>query len=122
MRRIDTLKKNYEFKNVLNKGKFYRGRYVTIYINKNKEEKYLRKSADVSRAFKHVKTYHYKHRHYKRNPVGNYAQRRKNEVHSVDKSAHYTQYKKHGVYGKDNFCTYGRQSIRQNFVKLLAFV
>ena len=38
MRRISTLKKNYEFKNVLNKGKFYRGKYVTIYINKNKEE------------------------------------------------------------------------------------
>ena len=39
MKKIDTLKKNYEFKNVLNKGKFYRGKYVTIYINKNKEEK-----------------------------------------------------------------------------------
>lgn len=39
MKRIDTLKKNYEFKNVLNNGKFYRGKYVTIYINKNKEEK-----------------------------------------------------------------------------------
>lgn len=39
MKRINTLKKNYEFKNVLNKGKFYKGRYVTIYINKNNEEK-----------------------------------------------------------------------------------
>ncbi len=39
MKRIDTLKKNYEFKNVLNNGKFYRGKYVTIYINKNKEKK-----------------------------------------------------------------------------------
>lgn len=39
MRKIDTLKKNYEFKNVINKGKFYRGKYVTIYITKNKEEK-----------------------------------------------------------------------------------
>ncbi len=39
MRKIDTLKKNYEFKNVMNKGKFYRGKYVTIYITKNKEEK-----------------------------------------------------------------------------------
>ena len=35
MRKIDTLKKNYEFKNVLNKGKFYRGNYITIYITKN---------------------------------------------------------------------------------------
>ena len=39
MRKLDTLKKNYEFKNVMNKGKFYRGKYVTIYITKNNEEK-----------------------------------------------------------------------------------
>ena len=39
MRKIDTLKKNYEFKNVLDKGKFYRGKYITIYISKNKKEK-----------------------------------------------------------------------------------
>ena len=39
MRKIDTLKKNYEFKNVLNKGKFYRGKYITIYISKNRREK-----------------------------------------------------------------------------------
>ena len=32
MRKIDTLKKNYEFKNVLDKGKFYRGKYITMYI------------------------------------------------------------------------------------------
>lgn len=39
MRKIDTLKKNYEFKNVLDKGKFYRGNYITIYISKNKKAK-----------------------------------------------------------------------------------
>lgn len=39
MRKIDTLKKNYEFKNVLDKGKFYRGKYITIYLTKNKKEK-----------------------------------------------------------------------------------
>ena len=39
MRKIDTLKKNYEFKNVLNKGKFFRGKYITMYISKNKKEK-----------------------------------------------------------------------------------
>ncbi len=39
MKKIDTLKKNYEFKNVLDKGKFYRGEYITIYISKNKKEK-----------------------------------------------------------------------------------
>ncbi len=39
MRKIDTLKKNYEFKNVLDKGKFYRGKYITVYLIKNKQEK-----------------------------------------------------------------------------------
>lgn len=39
MRKIDTLKKNYEFKNVLDKGKFYCGKYITMYISKNKKEK-----------------------------------------------------------------------------------
>lgn len=39
MRKIDTLKKNYEFKNVLDKGKFYKGKYVTLYIQKNNKEK-----------------------------------------------------------------------------------
>lgn len=36
MKRIKTLKKNYEFKNVLNKGKFYLGKQIIIYISKNK--------------------------------------------------------------------------------------
>lgn len=35
MRKIRTLKKNYEFKNVLSKGKFYIGKQITIYITKN---------------------------------------------------------------------------------------
>ena len=39
MKRINTLKKNYEFKTVMNKEKFYRGKYITIYINENKEDK-----------------------------------------------------------------------------------
>ena len=39
MRKIDTLKKNYEFKNVLDKGKFYCGKYITLYISNNKKEK-----------------------------------------------------------------------------------
>ena len=37
MRKLKTLKKNYEFKNVLSKGNFYMGQYVTIYIKKNKK-------------------------------------------------------------------------------------
>lgn len=39
MKKIETLKKNYEFRNVINKGRFYRGKYVTIYITKNNENK-----------------------------------------------------------------------------------
>lgn len=39
MKKIETLKKNYEFKNVLNKGKFYKGKFVIIYISENKKDK-----------------------------------------------------------------------------------
>ena len=39
MRKISTLKKNYEFKNVLNKGKFYCGKHITMYITKNNQNK-----------------------------------------------------------------------------------
>ncbi len=38
MKKLKTLKKNYEFKNVLTKGKFYKGKYITIYIRKNKKQ------------------------------------------------------------------------------------
>jgi len=34
----ETLKKNYEFKNVLSKGKYYSGKCVDIYIQKNKKQ------------------------------------------------------------------------------------
>ncbi len=37
MKKMKTLKKNYEFQNVLKKGKFYVGKQITIYIAKNKE-------------------------------------------------------------------------------------
>lgn len=36
MRKMKTLKKNYEFQNVLSKGKYYIGKQITIYITKNK--------------------------------------------------------------------------------------
>ena len=39
MRKIDTLKKNYEFKTVLTKGKFYKGEFITMYLYKNGQEK-----------------------------------------------------------------------------------
>ena len=42
MRRIKTLKKNYEFKNVLSKGKFYVSKHVIMYVKKNnKNENYI---------------------------------------------------------------------------------
>lgn len=39
MKKIDTLKKNYEFKNVLTKGNFYKGKFITIYIQKRIDNK-----------------------------------------------------------------------------------
>ena len=38
MRKIKTLKKNYEFKNVLSRGKFYIGKQVHIYVLKNSKD------------------------------------------------------------------------------------
>lgn len=38
MRKIKTLKKNYEFKNVLSNGKFYIGNQISIYVLKNKKD------------------------------------------------------------------------------------
>ena len=37
MNNTDTLKKNYEFKNVLESGKGYFGKYINIYVEKNNE-------------------------------------------------------------------------------------
>ena len=39
MKKIKTLKKNYEFKNVLTKGKFYRGKEIEIFIIKNNKKR-----------------------------------------------------------------------------------
>ena len=38
MRKIKTLKKNYEFKNVLKRGKFYIGKQISIYVLKNNKK------------------------------------------------------------------------------------
>ncbi len=35
MKKLNTLKKNYEFRYVLSKGNYYHGKYLTIYIKKN---------------------------------------------------------------------------------------
>ena len=39
MSKIDTLKKNYEFKTVLTRGKFYKGEFITMYLYKKGQEK-----------------------------------------------------------------------------------
>ena len=36
MKKTKMLKKNYEFRNVLSKGKYYSGRYIEAFISKNK--------------------------------------------------------------------------------------
>ena len=41
MKKISTLKKNFEFKYVLSKGKYYHGKFMTIYIKKNRLNKNL---------------------------------------------------------------------------------
>ena len=35
MKKTITLKKNYEFKRVLNRGKYYSGKYIEVFISKN---------------------------------------------------------------------------------------
>ena len=35
MKKINTLKKNYEFRYVLSKGQYYHGKFLTIYVKKN---------------------------------------------------------------------------------------
>ena len=39
MKKTEMLKKNYEFKNVLSKGKFYRGKEIEIFILKNNKKR-----------------------------------------------------------------------------------
>ena len=55
MRKIETLKKNYEFKYVLSKGTYYRGKYLTIYIKENKKNKNVIGIAVNTKAAKAVK-------------------------------------------------------------------
>lgn len=39
MKKINTLKKNYEFKNVINRGKYFIKKQIVVYIMKNNKEK-----------------------------------------------------------------------------------
>lgn len=60
MRKIKTLKKNYEFQNVLSKGKFYVGKQITIYIAKNKLKENVIGIAVSTKACNAVKRNHIK--------------------------------------------------------------
>ena len=60
MRKIKTLKKNYEFKNVLNKGKYYVGKQITVYITKNKIKENVIGVAVNTKVSKAVKRNHIK--------------------------------------------------------------
>ena len=60
MRKIRTLKKNYEFKNVLNNGKYYSGKQIIVYINKVKSNENIIGIAVSSKAGKAVKRNHIK--------------------------------------------------------------
>lgn len=60
MKRLETLKKNYEFKYVLNKGRFYRGKFITIYIKENKKQRNLIGIAVSSKNGKAVERNHAK--------------------------------------------------------------
>ena len=55
MRKMKTLKKNYEFQNVLNRGKFYIGRQATIYIMPSREKTNYIGIAISSKAYHAVK-------------------------------------------------------------------
>ncbi len=60
MRKINTIKKNYEFKYVLSKGQFYHGKYLTIYVKKNNLNKNFIGIAINTKLGKAVKRNHIK--------------------------------------------------------------
>ena len=60
MRKLKTLKKNYEFKNVLNRGKYYVGNQITIYITRNKKNENVIGIAVSTKTGKAVKRNHVK--------------------------------------------------------------
>ncbi len=60
MKKISTLKKNYEFRYVLSKGQYYHGKYITIYIKKNNLNKNIIGIAVNTKLGKAVKRNHAK--------------------------------------------------------------
>ncbi len=55
MKKTKMLKKNYEFRDVLNRGKYYSGKYIVIYIKKNRKNINLLGIAISSKLGKAVK-------------------------------------------------------------------
>lgn len=55
MKKLNTLKKNYEFKNVMSRGKFCCGKYIIIYITKNNLQKNIIGIAVSTKSAKAVK-------------------------------------------------------------------
>ena len=60
MNEIETLKLNYEFKNVFNKGKYFIGKQVIVYVYKNKKKQNRIGIAISSKMFNAVKRNHIK--------------------------------------------------------------
>lgn len=60
MRKLSTLKKNYEFKYVLSKGQYYHGKFITVYIKKNNLNKNIIGIAVNTKLGKAVKRNHAK--------------------------------------------------------------
>lgn len=60
MNEIETLKLNYEFKNVFNKGKYFIGKQVIIYLYKNKKKNNRIGIAISSKLFNAAKRNHIK--------------------------------------------------------------
>ena len=60
MRKINTLKKNYEFYNVLKKGKYIVKKHITVYIEKNKKDRNCIGIAINTRTFGAVNRNHIK--------------------------------------------------------------
>jgi len=60
MRKLSTLKKNYEFRYVLSKGQYYHGKFITVYIKKNNSKKNIIGIAVNTKLGKAVKRNHAK--------------------------------------------------------------
>ena len=60
MKKTEVLKKNYEFRKVLNKGKFYSGQYIDVFLTKNNKNKNYFGIAVGVKAAKAVKRNHIK--------------------------------------------------------------